>query len=101
MKILFLAANPQGTQRLQLDEEAKAIETRLKSSKLRDQFQLITKWAVSPDDLRSTLLEHDEPGEKQTPIIVHFSGHGEGQQGLVSSHAKSFTYNFDIKSGQE
>lgn len=76
MKILFLAANPPGTTRLKLDEELKKIDDSLQSSKLRDQFQLVSKWAVDSGALRKALLQED-------PDIVHFSGHGEGQAGLV------------------
>ncbi|MEB3357603.1 MAG: CHAT domain-containing protein [Synechococcales bacterium] len=76
MKILFLAANPDGTSFLHLDEEVHRIEDSLRKSRLRDQFQFETKWAVNAASLRQALLEED-------PDIVHFSGHGEGQSGLV------------------
>ena len=76
MKILFLAANPKGTDQLQLDEEAKKIEEGLERSKLRDQFTLVTRWAVDSETLRRAML-------KEQPDIVHFSGHGAGQAGLV------------------
>lgn len=80
MKILFLAANPQGTDQLQLDQEAKKIEDGLERSKLREQFTLVTKWAVDAESLRRAML-------KEQPDIVHFSGHGAGEVGLVlSSH---------------
>lgn len=78
MKILFLAANPQGTDQLQLDQEAKKIEDGLERSKLREQFTLVTKWAVDAESLRRAML-------KEQPDIVHFSGHGAGQAGLVLS----------------
>lgn len=76
MKILFLAANPPGTARLDLDKEVSQVEEGLQRSKLRDQFQLVSKWAVDSNSLRRALLE-------ENPDIVHFSGHGEGQAGLV------------------
>ncbi|MFH7241729.1 MAG: SH3 domain-containing protein [Spirulina sp.] len=76
MKILFLAANPQGTNQLQLDQEAKKIEDGLERSKLREQFTLVTKWAVDAESLRRAML-------KEQPDIVHFSGHGAGEAGLV------------------
>ena len=75
-KVLFLSANPDGTSHLHLDEEVKKIDDCLRMSKLRDQFQLITKFAVDASTLRQALLEED-------PDIIHFSGHGEGQAGLV------------------
>ncbi|MEH2082160.1 MAG: hypothetical protein V7K89_19945 [Nostoc sp.] len=40
MKILFLAANPPGTARLDLDKEVSKIDDGLQRSKLRDQFHL-------------------------------------------------------------
>ena len=76
MKILFLAANPQGTAQLRLNEEVREIEEGLQRSKLRDQFQLVSKWAIDSNDLRRALLA-------EQPKIVHFSGHGVGQEGLV------------------
>jgi hypothetical protein len=76
MKILFLAANPQGTSRLRLDEEVNKIDESLQRSRLRDGFELVSKWAVDADALRRALLE-------EQPDIVHFSGHGEGAAGLV------------------
>ena len=48
--ILILAAKPQGTDRLHLDEEVKKIEQGLERSKKRDQFKLVVKWAVTDDD---------------------------------------------------
>jgi WD40 repeat protein len=74
--ILFLAANPKGSDRLRLDREFKKIEQVLERASKRDQFRLIQKWAVTDDDLRRALLEHE-------PEIVHFSGHGGGGAGLV------------------
>ncbi|MDV3351280.1 SUMF1/EgtB/PvdO family nonheme iron enzyme [Leptothoe sp. LEGE 181152] len=59
-----------------MDKEIKAIEAGLRRSYNREQFEIITKWAVSPRDLRRALLDHK-------PQIVHFSGHGVGQEGLI------------------
>ena len=75
-KILFLAANPKDTSRLRLDEEIRNIQEGLKLSTGRDNFELIAQWAVRPQDLRRALLEH-------APKIVHFSGHGAGEPGLI------------------
>jgi len=74
--ILILAANPKNTDRLRLGEEVRQIQESLKRSCDRVQFQVMTAWAVRPDDLRRALLEHE-------PQIVHFSGHGAGDPGLV------------------
>jgi hypothetical protein len=75
-KILILSANPTNTNKLRLDEEVREIEAGLERSRSRDRFQIISKWAVRPNDLRRALLDHK-------PEIVHFSGHGAGSQGLA------------------
>lgn len=70
IKILFLAANPAFTQPLKIDEEIRAIKQKIRSAEYRDSMELVSAWAVRPDDLEQKLLEHK-------PHIVHFSGHGE------------------------
>lgn len=75
-KILILTANPKNTDKLRLDEEVREIQEGLQRSRSRDQFEIISKWAVRPDDLRRALLDHE-------PQIVHFSGHGAGTDGLI------------------
>jgi nucleoside phosphorylase len=67
--ILFVAANPLGTDRLALDREAHAIQAELERSGHRDQFELVTRWATQPLDLLREL-------RKLRPSVVHFSGHG-------------------------
>jgi len=67
--ILFLAANPLGTDRLGLDREARAIQVELERSGFRDSFELVTRWAAEPLDLLREL-------RKLKPTVVHFSGHG-------------------------
>jgi hypothetical protein len=76
IKILFLAANPIASNALQLDEEARKIEEKLRGSKERDRLEFTTKWAVRPDDLQQYLLECQ-------PHVVHFSGHGTEAGELV------------------
>ena len=75
-KILILSANPKDTSKLRLDEEVQEIETALERCKYREQFQIVSKWAVRSDTLRQALLDHE-------PLIVHFCGHGSGTQGLA------------------
>ncbi|HSK00044.1 MAG TPA: CHAT domain-containing protein [Kofleriaceae bacterium] len=72
--ILFLAANPTGTDRLALDREARAIQVELERSGHRDRFELETRWAAEPLDLLREL-------RKLRPTVVHYSGHG-GHEGL-------------------
>jgi hypothetical protein len=72
--VLFLAANPCGTDPRALDQEAHSIRAELKRSGYRDRFQLETRWAVQPLDLLRELRE-------LRPAVVHFSGQG-GPDGL-------------------
>jgi hypothetical protein len=72
--ILFLAANPGGTDRLALDREARAIQVELERSGHRDCFQFETRWAVEPLDLLREL-------RRLKPTVVHFSGHGQAAGG--------------------
>lgn len=74
--ILFLAANPSNTSRLRVDEEIREIDEGLKRARKREQFILQQKWAVRPDDFRRAMLDYE-------PNIVHFSGHGAGQDGII------------------
>ncbi|MDF5710293.1 MAG: CHAT domain-containing protein [Nostoc sp. S4] len=74
--ILFLAANPKGTSQLRLQEEVREIDAGLQRSKLRDRFLLEQRWAVRSRDVQRAMLDF-------SPQIVHFSGHGGGEEGLV------------------
>lgn len=74
--ILILAANPQGTSKLRLDEEVREIDIGLQRSQKREQFVLKQQWAVRPRDIYRAILDI-------RPQIVHFCGHGDGNEGLV------------------
>lgn len=74
--ILVLASSPTNEARLRLDKEVREIEEGLRRSQQREKFTLQQRWAVRPDDLRRALLD-------LTPQIVHFCGHGSGEDGLV------------------
>jgi tetratricopeptide (TPR) repeat protein len=73
--VLFLAANPVRVPLLQLGEECRAIEAKIRAAKFRDQLRFRSRWAARPDDLLQALHEDD-------PTVLHFSGHGAGAQGL-------------------
>jgi hypothetical protein len=75
-RILFVAANPRGSDLLKLGEECANIQRELRMTLYRDQFRFESRWAVSVDDLMRHLTELD-------PSVVHFSGHGGGAAGLV------------------
>jgi hypothetical protein len=74
--ILILAANPKGTSKLRLDEEVREIELGLQRSKRREMFTLKQQLAVRPRDVHRAILDFK-------PQIIHFCGHGEGNQGLA------------------
>lgn len=74
--ILFLAANPKDTTELRLGQEVKEIEEGLQRAKKRQNFQLEKELAVTPTDMRRAILGFN-------PEIVHFSGHGAGEDGLA------------------
>ncbi|HTI15079.1 MAG TPA: hypothetical protein VL461_10995 [Dictyobacter sp.] len=69
IKALFLAANPSITSKLGLDEEIRSITEKVHSAEHRHSLELISAWAIRPDDLLQSLNTYK-------PQIVHFSGHG-------------------------
>ena len=73
--VLVLAANPTDTPTLRLDKEVREIQNGLLRGGSRA-FHIRQDWAVRPRDVRRALLEH-------RPRIVHFCGHGTGEEGLV------------------
>lgn len=76
LKVLFLAASPANTSRIRLDEEAREIGQIILNGPTRDSIEFIPKFAVRVSDLPRVLLTHQ-------PHIVHFSGHGEKEQGIT------------------
>jgi tetratricopeptide (TPR) repeat protein len=91
VKILFLSANPTQTDRLQIDEEFRQIQIKLRASEHGDAFELLPRFAARRDDILEALLD-------EKPEIVHFSGHGskahelkfvddQGNPALVSKQA--------------
>ena len=78
--ILFLAANPTDMDRLQLGTEVRDIEEGLRRAQHRDAFNFEQRWAVRPRDVRRAMLDVN-------PQIVHFSGYGKADTGLVLEDA--------------
>jgi hypothetical protein len=72
--ILILAANPR--QDLKLGREIRDLQKVVKRSGQRDQFEVEIALAVRPEDLQELFLEYK-------PWVVHFCGHGSGEQGLI------------------
>jgi hypothetical protein len=73
--ILLLAANPKGTQNLRLQEEEREIKERLRLAGY-GKIPINSAGAVRPMDIQQAMLDFN-------PHVVHFSGHGAGQDGLV------------------
>ncbi|HKX33166.1 MAG TPA: CHAT domain-containing protein [Blastocatellia bacterium] len=69
LKVLFLAANPIETRRLQLDEEIRSIKDEVRWAQQLQVINIVPEEAVRATDIIRMLNEH-------TPDIVHFSGHG-------------------------
>ena len=74
--ILFLAANPAGTTPLQLDEEARSIQQKIRMADYRDSIRFESRWATRSGDILQAINETN-------PTIVHFSGHGTENGDLV------------------
>ena len=75
-KILILAANPQKTDRLLLEEEQRMIREIRQKSEARPDFKIEISPAVRWGDVQDYLRDFK-------PQIVHFMGHGEASEGLV------------------
>ncbi len=69
-KILFLAANPHDSSRLQVDQEHRILKEQLRQGGQRDRFEFLPpQYAVTVSELLRAM--NDKPN------IVHFSGHGQ------------------------
>jgi hypothetical protein len=79
-KILVLAANPIGTTKMRLDEELREIKEGLRRAKGRDQFLIESTEAVRYRDIPRAVMDFE-------PQIIHFSGHGSQEDGLVFEDA--------------
>jgi CHAT domain len=75
-RILVLSANPVGTDRLRLDQEIREIREAIQKARNRENFELLIATAVRTKDIQQEILYNK-------PQIVHFCGHGAGNQGLV------------------
>lgn len=75
-KILFLAATPEDVVQLNLNRELRKIKDELSASTYRNKFYLTSETAVKISTITKAMLVEE-------PQIVHFSGHGSGEQGLV------------------
>lgn len=76
IKVLFVAANPQDQEKLRLDEESRDVTRRIQMARYGRSVEVISIWAVRPEDLMEALSEHE-------PHVVHFSGHGSDRDEIV------------------
>jgi AAA-like domain/CHAT domain len=74
--ILLLSANPKATSQLRLAEEIRDIKEGLRLSENRHLFSISAAEAVRPRDIRRAILTYK-------PQIIHFSGHGSAEEGLL------------------
>lgn len=74
--ILVLKANPQTTTSLALDREVRTIREALQLPANNHKFVLESRGAVRAKDLQGILREI-------RPQIIHFSGHGAGNTGII------------------
>lgn len=95
--ILFMASAPNDQAKLRLDVEEREIREGLKRADFRDEFILESRGAVRIQDMLQYLMEIK-------PQIIHFSGHGGGQRGLVlenddgsSAELRSVSRSLDIE----
>lgn len=86
--ILFLASSPSDKARLRLDIEQREIQADLQRSKFRNEFDFKSQPALRFQDLIHTLRE-------TKPWAVHFSGHGDGDLGLVLEDTNGKTLHLD------
>jgi len=82
LKILFASANPVGD--LNLDSEHRAIKESINASSYSEYIEITTQLACQYDDLIDAM-------NRVKPDIIHFSGHGGGEDGLLFSDPHSDT----------
>lgn len=92
--ILLITASPLEQARLRLQKETHEIKQVLRGSQHRELFKLIQQEATQIYNLRQVLLDNK-------PQIVHFSGHGTGEDGLVfeDQQGKAQLLNTDALAG--
>jgi CHAT domain len=74
--ILILSSMPRDMAPLRVHAEAREIEDAIRRARDRDEYRVVMSLGTRARDVHGVLLEH-------RPAIVHFSGHGRGEQGVV------------------
>lgn len=88
IKVLFLAANPEGTGQLNLEDEYNKIYEALDASPNKRRFRLFRYWKVRREELIELLLDYK-------PHILHFSGHGDSTGKIVLETADGARWDLD------
>ena len=74
--ILFLSANPENTDKLDLNRECNEINNEIRFAAGKDLFKIEQYHDISISEIRKQLLNY-------RPQIVHFSGHGSPRSELI------------------
>lgn len=80
--VLFFGANPPRTTRIEITQEAAIIQEELDRCTLRDKIVLEQRWDITPASMLQALLNNK-------PTILHFSGHGEPEEGRLILYKNS------------
>jgi hypothetical protein len=88
--ILFVAANPRDSRPLRIGEEFSKIQGSLKWSEKGRLFALEQEWASGVKELRRAMLNY-------MPSIVHFSGHGSPEGGILLEDEEGYGSSMDIE----
>lgn len=75
-KVLFMTANPKDTQAIQLTKEYKEVETLQHVMDQQDRYEVKLVPNTSTQEFMQRIMA-------EQPRILHFSGHGTGQAGLI------------------
>ncbi len=86
--VLIMSASPLDQDRLRLSAEVKEIRNALQRSRNREKWQIKSNEAATVDDLRRALLDEE-------PTVLHFSGHGNGSDGLCFEDPDGYTHAAD------
>ncbi len=86
--ILFLPASPIGTNKLALDMELSEIENEIRISKYSKQISFSVRFTRNLSDITREFLLH-------TPQIVHFSGHGSNELGVMLEDENGLVHPLD------
>lgn len=83
IQVVLLAADHRGSTGLRLDTEIRTVLERTRQQAAACALAIHPTLAVRADDVRHALLRH-------SPQVVHFSGHGMGDDGIVLDDGTRF-----------